>query len=500
MKHKIALSEIEFTPALFNRLCSEDVELFITPDHEKRISQNYLYLMDQMQNGKKIYGINTGFGKNVSNVITGASKELQENLALYLDCAQGDYLPSKLSRIIFLQRTRQASGPGTAVSLEAIKHLVTLFNLDVAPVIPTLGSLGASGDLVTMAPMARLLFDENVECWHKGEMTSLKEVLRYHNINLPGVRGRDSLGIMNGLAVAATFAMDELVKTAHLFNVSLQSIALCKAALGANFSSESETINSRPVRCFEGQEQIAETFRSIYEGSIIKQAGQYHQDAYSLRCLSQFLGPVLETTKLSFDWICRELNSQSDNPFIGDNLIVNGGNFYGGYLTQSADLMAVNVARVAELLDRQTFHLVGGKYGLPENLIEQNKVGNYHGLKGIHQLSNSLLMKIQPQAVSYALATRSSEMHNQDVVSNCMNAWVRIRDMREDFERILSCHLTLSAQASDLSVNQSPALSYLVKDVRRSVPFVKKDISLRAGLEDLRKRISEITCQGPFIP
>ncbi|MBC7538243.1 MAG: aromatic amino acid lyase [Bacteriovorax sp.] len=497
MKDLIALKDIQLNYELFSKFLTEDLEISLDEITRARLNQNHSYLLKHVQSDRKIYGINTGFGKNVSSTVSGDLAGLQKNLALYLDCAQGEWLPERTSRLIFLVRIKQASFSGSAIRSESLSYLIDLFNAGISPIVPTLGSLGASGDLVTMAPMARLLFDEEVSCWHGGAVVSLANALKETKIKIPGADGRDCLALMNGLAAAATLAMTEILKINHLLNISLNSMGLCKLALGANQESESEILNSEPVRNFSGQKLIADSLRRLYVGAGSGRKAHL-QDAYALRCIPQFMGPVIETSRLSSQWILQELSSMSDNPYIAIDDVINGGNFYGGYLAQASDLMATNMAKVAELLDRQTFHLVGGQYNLPENLIQQNPEASFHGLKGVHQLSNSLLMKIQPQATSYSLATRSSEMHNQDVVSNCMNGWLRVMQLRSDFETLLSCHLVLTAQAKDLAQVSVSALSELVASVRENVPFINKDQSLREPLKKLKDSLYQIKSEGPF--
>lgn len=491
---KMNLSNIKFSPEIVKMILQDEgFEVFLDYECQERVEREFNYLGHHLKQGKRIYGVNTGFGKNVDSLLDVDEMScLQENLTSYLDCGLGEYEDYSYSRLTFLARLKHIVSGETAVSLECCLYLIELFNRGVAPLNPKLGSLGASGDLVTMAPLASLLVNKDSVCWYKSETVKLQQV---YDDELPGFRGRDALALMNGLSNVSAIAAIELEKCRNLLNTALASIALCKSCTTHENKSLSPVINDAPVRNFDGQTKVAAYLaKHCFERKCGAHDQFMIQDEYSLRCLPQYLGPLYEMFRQVESWVYSELNSQSDNPKVTENDVYSGGNFYGGYLALASDQLAVLMTKVSELLDRQTFHLVSGTKGLPQNLINQKRGEYLHGLKGVHQVSNSLFMKILPQATSYSLSTRSTESHNQDVVSNCSNAWQRIKDLRNDFSYIITCHLVLSCQALDLVSYQSldKSLVELYEKVRESVPFVSQDVSLREGLNHLKVSIDGV--------
>lgn len=495
------LDELKITPNVVTAILNgEEIRLSLKQETRQLLEQEYKYLASHLQAGNFIYGVNTGFGKNVSKLLNEEEmKKLQSNLSAYLDCSVGELQPYEYSRLAFLARLKHICSGGVCVRVELVDFLVELFNRGIAPAIKKYGSLGASGDLTTMAPLARLAIDANTLCWLDGEVLPLSE---FYDGELPGLEGRDALALMNGLSNAVSIAAVEIEKMRNLFNLSLASIGVFKFALSDNFKTESPELNNPPVRNFYGQSEVAGfLFR---HGSSCKKktrAKSPVQDEYSLRCMPQILGPVLESFKQAENWVYSEMNSQSDNPLIKKDDYYSGGNFYGGYLTFASDHLAICIAKFSELLDRQTFHLVGGSKGLPTNLIKQKEGSYFHGLKGVHQLSNSLLMNIIPDCQPFSLYTRSCESHNQDMVSNCSNAWNRIAQVREKFGYLAASHLILSVQALDMIEKKdvSPLFDDVYKLVRSICPFVAEDIPLSVHIEKLTGEIqSRKVTQGVF--
>ena len=470
---------------LFQLAESSNIQLELSEKAWLKIKKSHEYFKNSLHNGQQVYGTSTGFGANV--LTSTKSENLQTNLSRYLDCAQGPIINELESRAALIARTYVLIQGYSGVSPALILSMLNMYNKKISPIIPQWGALGASGDLVTAAPMARLINGDEVDCWHQGRLTNSTEIKKYLKVHK--LNHRDGLAVMNGLSITAVLMAGAVLKLEDLLNVSLKSIAATKVALGADPETEAEIVNSAPTRQHSGQKQMAKALYTLYKSSYSNnREGAPLQDEYSLRCLGQILGPIYDSIKQSKSWIQSELLSVSDNPVVkAGSGIQSGGNFFGGYLATASDYMAIAASKLGELLERQSFHLVSGSRNLPNNLIIQSDANDlHHGLKGLHQICSSLQMQIHHYSNPVSTLSRSSESHNQDIVSNAMNGYLRLDKQIEVLQSLSTVHSILSAQAIDLSESVlKGSLRTWHSKVREYVPFVKRDQSLRNEIKNL---------------
>ncbi len=445
---------------------------------------------EHLASGRPLYGANTAFGGNATDTpMEGPERAgLQLRLARYLDAGSGPALPAPVARGVLLARAHVLARGASGVGPELVEALVRLFEAGVAPSLPSRGSLGASGDLVTLAPLALLLAGEE-----GGDALA-----RAGLAPLP-LEGRDTLALLNGLSGVATLAAFRVVEARRLLAWAEAGVAGAGWALGVRTEAWGPEVNDPPVRRHRGQGEVARRLRGwLGEGT---EAASF-QDPYSLRCAPQLLGPVAELLALAEDWVEAELEGVSDNPVFGARGTPrSGGNFFGGYLAAAADLASGALARMGDLLERQTFLLVGGERGLPPNLSHMPPGSGHHGLKGVHQAASSLAMALQRGALPAAPFARSAEGHNQDVVSNAMEAALALSAQVERAAALVAGHGAMAAQGVELRARAigrepPPALASWLAEVRRFVPRVQEDRPLRVPLARLAERVLEATPGG----
>ena len=473
--------------------------IFLTDETKKSCAQSHKTYLDSVAKST-VYGASTGFGGNAGQEMSATAREgLQNRLCRYLDCGMGGYLDHEASRMAMALRIHVLAKGYSGISLSCLEALVAVYNLGICPALPKMGALGASGDLITMAPMALFISGQSVPGYVLGQF---KKDLCIEDFGIQPVSlgGKDALAIMNGLSVATALGALAFLRLQLIWDKALHSTAIIFCALGGNRECLSAEVNSEKVRCFSGQKVIAESLAQLvlHEATIRRSSARLLQDEYSIRCLPQVLGPLYETLIQSGQWIANEINSVSDNPIVSPiNGPLSGGNFYGGYICRAVENLSWISAKLADCLERQTFLLVDGKHDLPANLIYNDPEGRLpyqHGLKGLHQLSSSLTMRMQHHAIPASLFSRSSEIHNQDVVSNAMNAALVCTEQTQLLASIVVVHAAMAAQASELSelILEGEELSSWYSSIRRFIPFVAEDQSLREPLERFAKEVLKL--------
>jgi len=506
------------TPARLAELVDDpEARLVLEPDVGLALDAGAAALEAAMgraaEGGSPVYGATTGFGGNaeVGSATEGGAggaarggprsswPELQDHqlrLARYLDAGSGPPLPWRVARGVLVARAHVLALGASGVRRDVVEALVTLFHAGIAPVIPRDGSLGASGDLVSLAPLARLLAGEAVPALVQTEAGPLEmpgpDILRRAGLAPLGLRGRDTLALVNGLSGVTALAALLLVEACRLHAWGQLGAAAAGWALGVRQEAWSARVNEAPLRRHPGQAQVAAALRAAVEGAspVLPPAEGPIQDPYSLRCIPQLLGPGEEFLELAETWLAAELDGVSDNPVPARDLptedaprYLSGGNFFGGYAAGAAEAVAGVLAQLGDLLERQGFLLVGGQRGLPENLVPPGVPAFRHGLKGVHQASSALAMGLQRGAIPATPFARSAEGHNQDVVSNAMQAATALAEQVDRAAALVAAHSTLAAQAVELrreaGSDPGPVLSTWLRQIRAYVPRVEDDTALR---------------------
>jgi len=479
-----------------------------------QVEKAHASLQKLMENKTPIYGVTTGFGDSGNRTISfHQSEQLQKNLVSYLLCGSGPVLPAEVARAILTVRLNSMCRGLSGVSKGLIERMRMHLQNDWLPVIPREGSLGASGDLIPLAYLAQNIQGEG-QVYCDGQIRRMADVLNEKNIEPYTLKAKEGLALVNGTsAMAGLFAVNLNHAKFLMEMVALNTSWLCLALQGRT-EAFGELINER-AKASPGQMQMAARIREFLqaEGYQPKPLGkirvedsrtqEWVQDRYSLRCVPQIAGPILETLTLLERWLGDEINSASDNPVIGDgDALANGGNFYGGYMSHGMDYLKISFAHMADLVDRQVAYIIDEKSnrGLPANLanwfdLPEDERHLHHGLKGVHQSVSAITSEIMAKATPGGIFSRSSESHNQDKVSLGMSAAVQASDMLEPLFTIMTLQSVVLAQALDLrGVKLRGATSQKTYDlIRRHVPFVKMDRALGLEIDALRMAFKNIS-------
>ena len=459
---------------------AESIEISDNSSFMENITHAHDFLMEQIKT-KPIYGITTGYGASGKNYVSYEdTKRLQKNLFRFHGCGVGVNLSKKVCRYAVIMRTVSLSKGRSAVSMELLHRLEMLIQKDIIPVIPSQGSVGASGDLTPLSYIAAVVAGER-EVYYNDEIRPVSEVYNELGIEPYEFNPKEALAIMNGTTIMSAIALAALEE----FEVILDSMESYVAGMFEMLLGDSTPVadfvhDSKP---FSGQIASARNIKNKMSGSELTHGRDDRyakffedndlniQDNYSMRCAPQVLGVIRDNLMISKNWVETEINSVNDNPLIdGENeKIYTSGNFYGGYVAHAMDTLKICAANLADLLDKEFALLVDHKFnrGLGENL-KLAPESYYHGFKAMQITLSSLSADVIKNTTAASIHSRPTESLNQDKVSMGTTAANDFAKMMPDLHNMLSIAFIGMAQGVDIRGKEkvSPYLRNIYDEVR----------------------------------
>jgi histidine ammonia-lyase len=384
-----------------------------------------------------------------------------------------------------------------------LERLAALLDRRILPIIPSEGSVGASGDLTPLSYVAAVVMGER-EVYCRSKIVPAAEALREAGLTPIALAPKETLAIMNGTSVSVALTALAFERARWLARLAAALTALA-----------SDVTRGNPAhfdpRIFAAKPHPGQTVCAAWIAKDVEYRAGTHregrlQDRYSIRCAPHVIGVLLDALDWMKPWIETELNGASDNPLIdpdtGDPLF--GGNFYGGHACFVADSLKNATANVADLLDRQLALICSAttSNGLPENLVGaagDARTAN-HGFKAMQIAASALTAEALKATMPASVFSRSTENHNQDKVSMSTIAArdsLRVLDLSETIAAI--CLLAL-VQAVDLRHGEGcHARSRALRDaVRAHVPFNDCDRRQDGDIATVKEMIQRRTLPLDF--
>lgn len=392
------------------------------PAFRARIARGADFLDRLLREDGVVYGVTTGYGDSCTvPVPLHLVPELPRQLYTYHGCGLGMHLDAGQTRAVMAARLASLCKGYSGVSVGLLEQIVRLFDAGLLPLIPSEGSVGASGDLTPLSYLAAVLCGER-EVLRDGVQVPAGEALRAAGIAPLLLRPKEGLALMNGTAVMTGLACLAWDRASYLARLATRITAMASFALDGNAHHFDETLFS--VKPHAGMQQIASWLRADlgYTGQE-ERNGKRLQDRYSIRCAPHVIGVLADALPFFRATIENELNSANDNPIIDPDgeRVLHGGHFYGGHIAFAMDGMKNAVANLADLLDRQLALLVDTRYnaGLPANLsgMQGERAAISHGLKALQISVSAWTAEALKLTMPASVFSRSTECHNQDKVS-----------------------------------------------------------------------------------
>ena len=465
-----------------------DAHLDVLRHEASAVTRSRALVEAALVDGEAHYGVNTGFGALKSVRIDASDvAALQENLLRSHAVGVGALLPETLSRTM-LRLKIYALGLGfSGVSVPVFERLLEMERLGLTPVVPSRGSLGASGDLAPLAHLALPLLGEG-QLWDDGRPAPAADVLARHGLGPVPLGAKDGLALINGTQFMAAHAASVCQKAQNLVAVADLVAAMSLDALRGSLAPFDERVHA--VRPHPGHGTVAANVRRLMDGSEIlpSHAGCNRvQDPYSLRCVPQVHGASRDALAYVSQTVETEVNSVTDNPlvFAGDGgapVLISAGNFHGQPLALAMDMAAIALAELANIAERRTYLLVDGFDELPPFLVPGS--GLLSGFMIVQYAAAALVSENKTLCHPASVDSIPSSKGQEDHVS--MGAWGAIKALQvaENVERVLAMELLCAAQALDYRrpLRSGRAVEAAHALVRSRVPFRTADATFEADL------------------
>ncbi|HET6201965.1 MAG TPA: histidine ammonia-lyase [Planctomycetota bacterium] len=430
----------------------EAVRAFLGEEARRKVAAARRGLETRIAAGEVVYGANTGFGRFSRVRISSAdARTLQRNLLLSHACGIGEPLPRGETRLAFLLRLQALAQGRSGVRPELLERLLALFNAGVVPVVPSQGSVGASGDLAPLSHLALPLLGLG-EAWVGEER--MDGVAALARLGLPPfeLEAKEGLSLINGTQVSTAVGIAAAQAARNLSKASDAIGALTLEALKGSSGPFDERLAR--LRPHPGQARAAANLRRCLEGSEVLPSHRdcdKVQDAYSLRCMPQVHGAAKDALRFAVEVLEREANAVTDNPVVlEEGEVVNGGNFHGQPVASALDFLSIALATWANVAERRVEQLVNPDLsGLPAFLTR--KGGLNSGLMVPQVVAAAIVSEGKTLAHPASVDSIPTSAAREDFVPMSLWAARKARRLAENAGKVLGIEALCAAQAREFT-------------------------------------------------
>jgi len=431
-----------------------------------------------LEAGQVAYGINTGFGKLADVLIPpNELEQLQLNLLRSHACGVGEPFAEDVVRAMLLLRANVLATGHAGCRPVVVERVLELLNAGVHPVVPSQGSVGASGDLAPLAHLALPLVGEG-EAMVGGERLSGADALRRAGFEPLTPAAKEGLALINGTQASAAVGALALADAGRLIAAADVVCALTLDALaGIDAAFDRAVHDARP---HPGQSESARRIRRLLDGSAIRESHRdcgRVQDAYSLRCSPQVHGTSRDAFEHTRRVLTIELNSATDNPMVfPDGRVISGGNFHGAPIAAVFDYLAFTITDLASISERRFARMVDTSLsGLPRFLVDDAGVNS--GFMMVQVSAAALVSEMKTLSHPASVDSIPTSAGQEDHVS--MSTWAarKLARIIELGRQVLGMEYLAAVQALEFHrpLETSPALEGVIGRLRERVPRLEDD-------------------------
>jgi histidine ammonia-lyase len=498
--NKVAIDGEHLALASLYGIVFDRAEAEIAASARERMNASRAVIERLIEAETAVYGVNTGFGKMASTRISRDEiRQLQLNLVRSHACGVGAPLGETTVRAMLALRANAIAKGFSGVRPAIAETLVAMLNRGLHPVIPSQGSVGASGDLAPLAHLAEVAIGEGRAIFQGASMTGA-EAMRAAGIAPLVLEAKEGLALLNGtqgMLALLTLALREAEIAVDTADVAA---ALSLDALRGSPTAFDSRIGR--VRPHAGHAVTARNIERLNRGSEIRESHRSPekdprvQDPYSLRCAPQVHGAVRDSLAQVRATLTIELNSATDNPLVfaanGAGEVISGGNFHGQPLAMAADQMAVAMATLGGISERRIEQMTNPQTSmLPAFLVRH--AGLNSGFMILQVTAAALASELKPLAAPHSVDSIPTSANQEDYVSMGMSGARRLEPMLANLENILAIELLAACQGVDLlaPLRTGPETRKAYDIVRGLSPAVDSDRSLAPDIEAIACEVAK---------
>lgn len=466
----------------------------LSADDKGLIEKSKQTIADIIDSDRTVYGVNTGFGMLANTGIADDQlAELQRNIVLSHSVGVGRPLEDNVVRLAMCLKVLGLARGHSGVRVELVEALNAMLEAGIYPIIPSKGSVGASGDLAPLAAMASGLCglgDVRVG----GKVMPAVKALKAAHITPVVLGPKEGLALLNGTQISTALALAGMFEMENVYSGAVVAGALSVDAFEGSDTPFDMRIHN--VRGQLGQIDVATIYRRLLAGSSIRDGHLgcvMVQDPYSLRCQPQVMGAVLDMMRFAANTLLIESHAVSDNPLVfpatdgGEGDVLSGGNFHAEPVAMAADVMAIALCEIGTMSERRTALLMDSHLSrLPPFLV--NEPGLNSGFMMAHVTAAALASENKHRANPTSTDTIPTSANQEDHVSMATHGARRLLGMAENAAGIVAIELLAAAQGVDFHkpLETSPKMQLIHAMIRDKVPFYDKDRPLTPDIEDIR--------------
>ncbi len=463
----------------------------------RRVASSRRVLEAAMASGGTIYGVNTGFGELASTRIsTERLAQVQRNLVLSHACGVGEPLDPIESRSILFLRVNELSRGFSGVRPALVRHLARMLDKNILPLIPSRGSVGASGDLAPQAHLALAVIGEGPVLF-RGRVVPAAKALKAAGLKPFVLSAKEGLALLNGTQAMQSVGGLALLAAERVYRASNLACAASLDALTGTPSPFDEAIQR--LKPHPGQIAAARSLRRLLAGSEIRKSHVVDdprvQDSYSLRCAPQVHGAVWDRLAEARRVVQIELGSVTDNPLVAGGRVISGGNFHGQALSFAFDSAAGALAALANISERRTFQVTAGSAPRLKPFLAKDP-----GVESGHMIAQYVAAALasENKALAHPASADSvpTSANKEDFVSMGMWSALKFKKVVWNAAQVVAIELVCAAQAIEFHrpLKSGKAVEAGLAILRKTVAASRGDEVLSGKLETAR----ELVLSGAF--
>ncbi|MEM6510073.1 histidine ammonia-lyase [Pseudoalteromonas sp.] len=396
---------------------------------------------------KAIYGINTGFGPLCDTQISPEETNLlQKNLLITHAVGVGEPIAKPISKLMLITKVHALSQGFSGIRLTVVERMLKFIELDIIPVVPEQGSVGASGDLAPLSHLFLPLLGEG-EFWVNDTIKPAAEVLKEHGLAPLELHAKEGLALINGTQFILSHAITALTKMRYLLDLADIAGAMSIEGMQGSESPFREELHA--IRAFKGNVEVAARMRSFFAGSENMASHtdcDRVQDPYSLRCIPQVHGASRNAYYHLKELAETEMNSVTDNPIvISEEEAISGGGFHGQPLAMVLDYASIAAAELGNIADRRCYLLLEGLHGLPRLLTTSGGLNS--GMMIPQYVTAALVTENKSLCFPPSADSVPTSMGQEDHVSMGSISGRKLNQILGNLDKIFAIELMYAAQA-----------------------------------------------------